>query len=101
MAIRRSLLALLATLALGGCGGMPGLSLPAPKERNDFKGKPLSAVTSRLGLPDYQETVNGEKVYRWRRGTALQECRITAVMAGDIVESYDTFGDAAICSPYE
>lgn len=96
-----NLLTVLATLALAGCGAMPSLSFPAAKERNDFKGKPLSAVTSQLGFPDYQDTVNGQKVYRWRRGTALQECRITAVMAGDVVESYDTFGDATICSPYE
>ena len=33
-------------------------------------------------------------------GVAMQECRIKVVMAGDVVESYDTSGDAPICSPY-
>jgi hypothetical protein len=80
---------------------MPSLSLPDVKARNDFKGKPLSAVTERLGFPDYQQTVDGQKSYTWRRGTAQQECRITVVMAGDIVDSYSTSGDAPICGPYE
>lgn len=101
MAIKLNHYAILATLALAGCGAMPNLSLPDIKARNDFKGKPLSAVTERLGYPDYQQTVDGQKNYTWRRGTALQECRITVVMAGDIVESYSTAGDAPICGPYE
>jgi hypothetical protein len=101
MALRLNHLAILATLALAGCGAMPNISLPAIKERNDFKGKPLSAVTSRLGFPDYQQTVDGQKTYSWRRGTATQECRITVVMAGDIIDSYETSGDSPICGPYE
>jgi hypothetical protein len=94
-------LAILATLALAGCGAMPSISLPAVKERNDFKGKPLSAVTERLGFPDYQRTVDGQKTYVWRIGQATQECLITVVMAGDIVDSYNTSGDSPICGPFE
>ncbi len=93
-------LAMLTTLALTGCGAMPNLSLPDVKPRNDFKGKPLSAVTTQLGYPEFQRTYAGQKTYTWRRGTAAQECLITVVMAGDVVESYDTSGDPAICSPY-
>jgi hypothetical protein len=93
-------LAILASLTLAGCGGMSGLSLPDVEARNDFKGKPLSAVTTQLGHPEFQQTVAGQKTYTWRRGTAMQECLIKVVMAGDVVESYDTSGDAAICSPY-
>lgn len=99
MAVQRNL-AILATLALTGCGAMPSLSLPDVKARNDFKGKPLSVVTTQLGYPDFQETNAGQKTYTWRRGTAMQECLIKVVMAGNVVESYDTSGDAAICSPY-
>jgi hypothetical protein len=91
---------MLTTLALTGCGAMPNLSLPDVKPRNDFKGKPLSAVTTQLGYPEFQRTYAGQKTYTWRRGTAAQECLITVVMAGDVVESYDTSGDPAICSPY-
>jgi hypothetical protein len=100
MAFQLKHLAILAALTLAGCGAMPGFSLPDVKARNDFKGKPLSAVTTVLGNPDFQRTVAGQKTYAWRRGTATQECLITVVMAGDIVDSYDASGDPAICSPY-
>ena len=79
---------------------MPNIGLPSVKERNDFKGKPLSAVTERLGFPTDQATIDGQKVYYWHVGVAMQECRIRVVMAGDVVDSYDTSGDASICSPY-
>jgi hypothetical protein len=99
MAVQRYL-TMLATLALAGCGAMPNFSLPDVKPRNDFKGKPLSAVTVQLGYPDFQQTYAGQKTYTWRRGTAAQECLIKVVMAGDIVDSYDASGDAATCSQY-
>jgi hypothetical protein len=101
MAVQRNL-AIFAALALAGCGGMPNLSLPDVNARNDFKGKPLSAVIVQLGNPDGQQTVNRQKIYTWRRGQATQDCLISVVMApaGDVVEDYGTSGDAAICSPY-
>jgi hypothetical protein len=101
MAVQRNL-AIFAALALTGCGGMPNLSLPDVKARNDFKGKPLSAVTTQLGNPDGQQTVNRQTIYTWRRGIATQECLISVVMtpAGDVVEAYGASGDPAICSPY-
>ncbi len=80
---------------------MPSLSLPEVKPRNDFKGKPLSAVTDRLGFPDYQSTVDGQKTYTWLKGTVERQCQIKVVMAGDIVESYSTRGDSPICGQYE
>lgn len=101
MTVRLNNLAILTALILAGCGAMPDLALPTIKERNNYKGQPLSAVTGQLGWPDYQETINGQKSYSWRRGTALRECRIRVIMAGDIIDSYDTFGDSPICGPYE
>jgi hypothetical protein len=103
MTLRLNHLAILTTLALAGCGVLPSLSVPTVKQRNDFKGKPLSAVTDVLGFPDSQDTVAGQKVYTWRRGPVHQECRIKAIMAiaGDVVEAYDTIGDSAVCGPYE
>jgi hypothetical protein len=101
MALRPRDLVILATLVLAGCGGLPNIAVPTVKERNNFKGQPLSAVTARLGYPTDQSTVDGQKVYYWRTGTAMQECRIKVVMAGDIIDSYETFGDAPICGPYE
>ncbi len=101
MALRLNKLAILASLILAGCGAIPNIELPTIKERNNFKGQPLSAVTARLGYPTSTETADGQKIYYWRVGVAAQECRIKVVMAGDIVESYSTFGDSPICGPYE
>jgi len=92
---------ILATLLLAGCSALPNIAVPTVKERNNFKGQPLSAVTARLGLPGDQQTVDGQKVYYWRIGTPTLECRIKVVMADDVVDSYDTFGDSPICGPYE
>jgi hypothetical protein len=100
MALHPRGLTLLATLALAGCGGMPSLSLPDVRARNDFKGKPVSAIIARLGNPDSQQTISGQKFYMWRIGTATQDCLISAGISGDIVDSYNATGDAAICSPY-
>lgn len=79
---------------------MPNLSLPDVKARNDFKGKPVSVILARLGNPDSQQTIQGQKFYLWRIGTPLQDCLISAGIVGDIVDSYNATGDVAICSPY-
>jgi hypothetical protein len=100
MAVQRNL-AIVATLVLTGCGAMPNISLPTVKERNDFKGKPLTAVTDRLGWPTSQQTINGQKTYSWRLGSGIQQCLVSVVMAGDIIEAYNTSGDSPVCGPYE
>jgi hypothetical protein len=100
MAVQRNL-AILATVALTGCSGMPNISLPTVTDRNNYKGKPLSALTARLGNPTFMQTISGQKTYSWRLGTGLQQCLISVVMAGDIIESYNTSGDAPVCGPYE
>ena len=100
MALHPRNLTVLAALTLAGCGGMPSLSLPDVKARNDFKGKPVSAILTRLGNPDYQQTISGQKFYMWRIGTGTQNCLIAAGIAGDMVDSYNATGDSAICSPY-
>jgi|HubBroStandDraft_5_1064220.scaffolds.fasta_scaffold62594_2 hypothetical protein len=100
MAVQRKL-AILATLALTGCGAMPNISLPTVADRNNYKGKPLSALTARLGNPTFMQTISGQKTYSWRLGTGIQQCLVSVVMAGDIIESYNTSGDAPVCGPYE
>ena len=88
-------LAILAALALAGCSiGTIDMG------RNNFKGQPINAVIAKLGSPDYQETIAGQKTYTWVRGNALQECRIRVVMAGDVVDTYEGSGDVGICSQY-
>jgi hypothetical protein len=88
-------LAILATLALAGCS-VGTLNLGT----NNYKGQPLSAVLTKLGSPEEQGTIAGQKTYTWIRGTALQECRIRVVMAGDVIDSYEGSGDVGICSQY-
>ena len=100
MAFHPRNLTILAALALAGCGGMPSLSLPDVKARNDFKGKPVSVIVTQLGSPNYQQTISGQKFYIWEVGTPTQSCLISAGIQGGIVDSYNATGDAAICGPY-
>lgn len=88
-------LAILAALALAGCS-VGSLNLGT----NDYKGQPLSAVIAKLGSPEEQQTIAGQKTYTWIRGNALQECRIRVTMAGDVIGMYEGFGDVVICSQY-
>jgi hypothetical protein len=89
----------LAVMALDSCSTSSIVGINSA--RNDFKGQPLSAVQVRLGLPDQQETIAGQKVYTWFKGQSLMPCKIRVAMAGDVVDSYETTGDAGICSPYD
>jgi hypothetical protein len=88
-------LSILATLVLAGCS-VGALNLGT----SNYKGKPLSAVTTRLGPPNESQTIAGQKVYVWVVGNALYECRIRVVMAGDVVDTYEGFGDVTVCSQY-
>ena len=89
------LAALVSALALAGCSA-GNIRLGT----NDFKGQPLSAVVAKLGSPEEQGMIEGQKTYTWIRGNAMQECRIRVVMAGDVVDAYEGFGDVGICSQY-
>jgi hypothetical protein len=89
------LAALVFALALAGCS-VGNIKLGT----NDFKGQPLSAVVAKLGSPEEQGMIEGQKTYTWIRGNAMQECRIRVVMAGDLVDTYEGFGDVGTCSQY-
>jgi hypothetical protein len=90
------ILAILAAIALAGCS-MGNFNA----ERNNFKGKPLSAVTARLGPPQIQETFGGQKSYTWSEGQPPLLCHIRVIMAGDVVDTYETSGEPASCYAYE
>ena len=91
-------LAILATsaLALAGCSfGASNLGAI------DYKGKPLSAVVTRLGWPpDEVQTIEGQKAYTWTVGQPASQCKVRVVMAGDVIDTYEGFGDIHICSQY-
>src|ERR1700744_2824756 len=89
------LAALVGAPALAGCSA-GNIKLGT----NDFKGQPLSAVVAKLGSPEEQGMLEGQKTYTWIRGNAMQECRIRVVMAGDVVDTYEGFGDVSTCSQY-
>jgi hypothetical protein len=91
-------LAILAAMALALAGCSIGT---INAERNNYKGQPLSAVVAKLGTPDYEQTIAGQKLYTWNEGQSLFPCHIRVVMAGDIVDSYDASGDPSICYQYE
>jgi hypothetical protein len=84
-------------LALAGCSAMSNFTAA----RSSYKGQPLSAVVTRLGPPTYQQTIEGQKVYTWDEGQSLQPCHIRVVMAGDVIDSYETSGDEVICVQYQ
>jgi hypothetical protein len=88
-------LAILTTLVLAGCS-VGALNLGT----TNYKGQPLSAVTARLGPPNEAQNIAGQKVYIWIVGNALYECRIRVVMAGEVVDTYEGFGDVNVCSQY-
>ena len=91
-------LVILAVMATDSCSMTnPGINLA----RNDFKGQPLSAVQVRLGPPEQQQTIEGRKIYTWFKGQTLNPCTIHIAMAGDVVDTYETTGDANICSPWD
>jgi hypothetical protein len=83
------------TLALAACS-VGALNLGA----TNYKGQPLSTVIAKLGTPEEQETIAGQKTYTWVRGNATYQCRIRVVMAGDVIDSYEGSGDVNTCSRY-
>ena len=88
-------LAMLAASALAGCS-VGALNLGT----SNFKGQPLSAAVAKLGSPEEQQTIAGQKTYTWIRGNATYECRIRATMAGDVIDTFEGFGDVNTCSRY-
>jgi hypothetical protein len=90
-------LTILAALAFSGCA-IGDLKMGGP----NYKGQPLSAVTTKLGWPPNQtQTIAGQKVYTWLEGNALAGCQVQVVMAGDVIESYTGSGDVNICAQYD
>jgi hypothetical protein len=84
------------SLALAGCA-LGDVKIGA----TNYKGQPLSAVTTRLGWPPNQtQTIAGQKVYTWNEGNTLAGCQVQVVMAGDVIDSYTGSGDANICAQY-
>jgi hypothetical protein len=91
-------LAILATMALAmaACSNSNNIRLGV----TSYKGQPLSAVVAKLGAPQSQETIAGQKTYTWNEGQSLWPCRIRVTMAGEVIDTYETSGDPNICGSY-
>ncbi len=89
------LAALMLGPALAGCS-VGALNLGT----TNYKGQPLSVVIAKLGSPEEQGMLDGQKTYTWVRGNALYQCRIRVIMAGDVIDTYEGSGDVGVCSQY-
>jgi hypothetical protein len=71
---------------------------------DEFIGRPLSAVTAKLGSPTEEAEVGGAKMYIWSAAAGLEStqgrCTIRATMKGDVVGSFDREGTESQCANY-
>jgi hypothetical protein len=64
----------------------------------------LSAPITRLGMPNEERLIAGQKVFIWStselyKGT-LEKCQIRAIMKGEVIGSFDFEGDEFKCRQY-
>ena len=95
MYFRATAFTLLAALYLSAGGPTTAQESKEPV----YKGKPVSVLLARMGNPDYQQTISGQKFYMWRIGVSDRTCLVAAGLSGDIVDSYNATGDIGICGP--
>jgi hypothetical protein len=69
-----------------------------------LQGQPLSAAVAKLGVPTEERTIAGQKVYIWFTRTVDEgteyKCQIRAIMADDVIGSFDFEGNEANCRRY-
>lgn len=67
-------------------------------------GQPLSAAVAKIGLPTEERVIAGQKVYIWYTGRVVEgttaQCRIRAIMQGDLIGSFDYEGNNGACMRY-
>jgi uncharacterized lipoprotein len=79
--MRNLIVAALAALVLAAC------SFDTIKQgMNDLKGQPISAAIAKLGIPNDEREIAGQKVYTWYSSTfdegTQAKCKIRVMMAG-------------------
>lgn len=99
MKYQRIAMAAAVALALSGCAARY-----VSDKLQGYVGQPLAALTAKLGFPDQEETIAGQKVYTWgmRNLTDGTErtCRLRVIMRGDVIGSFDVNGADQICIPF-
>jgi hypothetical protein len=97
--MRNLTVAALAALVLAAC------SFDTIREgMSNLQGQPISAAISKLGIPNDERVIAGQKVYTWYsstfdEGTQLQ-CKIRVIMAGEVIGNYDFEGNNGMCARY-
>lgn len=95
----QALSAIAVAAALSGCAGK------MIREGSDkLVGLPLSAAVAKLGVPTDERTIAGQKVYIWYTGQVVEgttsQCRIRAIMQGEVIGSFDYEGNNGACLRY-
>ena len=95
----RAILVALLAVSLAACAGDT-----IREGMNSLQGQPLSAAIAKLGMPNDERTIAGQKVYTWYsstfdEGTQLQ-CKLRVIMTGDVIGSYDFEGNNGMCARY-
>jgi hypothetical protein len=91
---------LMAALTLTGCARKSVIQ----EETDELVGKPLSAVTTKLGTPTEEHEMDGSRVYIWSSGAegggSQGNCTIRVVTRGDLIGSFDWEGTEGQCANY-
>jgi len=74
------------------------------KGMEGLQGQPIGAAIAKLGIPNDEREIAGQKVYTWYsstfdEGTQLQ-CKIRVMMAGDVIGGYEFDGNNNMCMRY-
>lgn len=97
--VNRGIVLVVLVAALAGCAGDV-----IQKGMSEMLGQPLSAVVSKIGMPNDERVIANQKVYTWYsssfdEGTQYQ-CKIRVIMAGDLIGSFDFEGNNGTCMRY-
>jgi hypothetical protein len=91
---------MMAALMLSGCAHK---SLVQEKT-DEFIGRPLSAVTAKLGTPTEEGEAGGTKMHTWSGAagpeSTQEKCTIRVTMNGDVIGSLDSEGTESQCANY-
>ena len=71
---------------------------------NDLKGQSISAAIAKLGIPNDEREIAGQKVYTWYSSTfdegTQPQCKIRVMMAGQVIDKDEFAGNNGMCARY-
>jgi hypothetical protein len=69
------------------------------EETDEFVGKPVSAVTAKIGPPAEEHEIEGGVIYVWS-SDAQGKCTIRSIVRRDVIGSLDWEGTEGQCANY-